>query len=197
VRPHTVVTSDLGELRAALEAGRPGNGAHVSTGAEVLAAVRKLSRPGITQTQIAMKAGCSQSQVSLAVRLLAHAPDLADAVSAGTIGLARASAITLARRNPPPPPRPPGGGEAWPPVYLTGSEAAGELSLNRAAVLRLIHAGKLRSVRLGRSYRIPGTEVSRRLAGDRATAARSTSPNARASCAAQREPSTACCIMVT
>ena len=61
----------------------------MSTGAEVLAAVRELHGPGITQAQIAATAGCSQSQVSLAVRLLVHAPELADAVSAGTIGLAR------------------------------------------------------------------------------------------------------------
>jgi excisionase family DNA binding protein len=137
----------------------------VSTGAEVLAAVRELQGPGITQAQIAAKAGCSQSQVSLAVRLLVHAPELADAVSAGTIGLARAAAIVWQRRNPRPRLSLQGGGESWPPVYLTVSETAGKLSLHRTAVLRMIHAGKLRSVRLGRTYRIPEADVSRRLAG--------------------------------
>jgi excisionase family DNA binding protein len=137
----------------------------MSSGAEALAAVQELSGPGISQAQIAAKAGCSQSQVSLAARLLADDPELGDAVSAGKIGVARASAITRKRRNPPTPPRPHNDGESWPPVYLTVSEAAGKLSLHRAAVLRLIHAGKLRSLRLGRDYRIPQTEVSRYLAG--------------------------------
>jgi excisionase family DNA binding protein len=131
-----------------------------------MTAVRELSGAGVKQAQIAAKVGCSQSQVSLAVRLLADAPELADAVAAGTIGLTRASAMVRERGNPPPASRLRGGGEAWPPVFLTVAEAAGKLSLHRAAVLRLIHGGKLRSLRLGRSYRIPGTEVARYLSGE-------------------------------
>ena len=53
--------------------------------------------------------------------------------------------------------------EPWPPAYLTVTEAAEALSRNRQAVLRLIHTGKLRSIRLGRSYRMRETEVLRHL----------------------------------
>jgi excisionase family DNA binding protein len=48
----------------------------------------------------------------------------------------------------------------WPPVYLTVTEAARKLAMHRAAVLRLIHAGELRSLRLGRCYRIPEAEIT-------------------------------------
>ena len=54
--------------------------------------------------------------------------------------------------------------QPWPPKYLTVTEAAGALSRPRHAVLRLIHAGQLRSIRLGRSYRIRETEIHRYLA---------------------------------
>ncbi len=47
------------------------------------------------------------------------------------------------------------------------TEAAAKLSRYRTTVMRLVHAGELRSVRLGRSYRIPGTEVHRIAAGQR------------------------------
>jgi excisionase family DNA binding protein len=137
----------------------------VSTGAEVMAAVQELSGPGIRQQDIAAKIGCSQSQVSLAATVLVQAPELAEPVCAGKMGLARASAIVRKRSNPPRPPRPQGAGELWPPVYLTVTEAAGKLSRPRSAVLRLVHTGQLRSVRLGRSYRIPEAEVCRHLAG--------------------------------
>jgi excisionase family DNA binding protein len=55
--------------------------------------------------------------------------------------------------------------EPWPPTYLTVTEAAAAMSRHRSAVLRLIHAGKLRSIRLGRSYRVREAEVLRLLAG--------------------------------
>jgi excisionase family DNA binding protein len=42
---------------------------------------------------------------------------------------------------------------------LTVTEAAEAMSRHRSAVLRLIHAGKLRSIRLGRSYRVRETEA--------------------------------------
>jgi excisionase family DNA binding protein len=53
-------------------------------------------------------------------------------------------------------------GERWPPRYLTVAETAEALSQRRAAVCRLIHTGKLRSIRLGRTYRIRETGGSHR-----------------------------------
>ena len=50
-------------------------------------------------------------------------------------------------------------------MFLTVTEAAAKLSRHRTAVLRLLHVGELRSVRLGRSYRIPEAEVQRLAAG--------------------------------
>jgi excisionase family DNA binding protein len=55
--------------------------------------------------------------------------------------------------------------QPWPPRYLTVTEAATAMSRPRSAVLRLIHTGKLQSIRLGRSYRIREPEVLRQLAG--------------------------------
>ena len=53
--------------------------------------------------------------------------------------------------------------QPWPPRFLTVTEAAELMSRHRSAVLRLIHTGKLRSIRLGRSYRIREAEVLRYL----------------------------------
>ena len=58
-----------------------------------------------------------------------------------------------------------GAHEPWPPGYLTVTEAAGVLSRRPPAVLRLIHTGQLKSIRLGRSYRIREAELLRFLAG--------------------------------
>ena len=55
--------------------------------------------------------------------------------------------------------------QPWPPRFLTVTEAAEAMSRHRSAVLRLIHTGKLRSIRLGRSYRVREAEVLRHLAG--------------------------------
>lgn len=55
--------------------------------------------------------------------------------------------------------------QPWPPRYLTVTEAAEVMCRHRSAVLRLIHAGKLRSIRLGRSYRIPEAAVLPHRAG--------------------------------
>ena len=55
--------------------------------------------------------------------------------------------------------------QPWPPRYLTVTEAAAAMSRHRSAVLRLIHTGKLRSIRLGRSYRVREAEVPSLLAG--------------------------------
>jgi excisionase family DNA binding protein len=55
--------------------------------------------------------------------------------------------------------------QPWPPRYVTVTEAAAAMSRPRSAVLRLIHTGKLQSIRLGRSYRIREAEVLRHLAG--------------------------------
>ena len=55
--------------------------------------------------------------------------------------------------------------QPWPPRYLTVTEAAAAMSRHRSAVLRLIHAGTLRSIRLGRSYRVRESEALRLLPG--------------------------------
>lgn len=133
----------------------------MSTSAEVVAAVRELSGPGVKQIDIAAKAGCSKSQVSLATSLLSRAPDLAEAVLAGRLGLSRASAMAREREPSSLLSSPPGDPGWLPPVFLTVTEAAAKLSRHRSAVLRMLHAGKLRSVRLGGSYRIPEAEVHR------------------------------------
>ncbi len=99
-----------------------------------MAAGRELSGPEMKQVQIATKAGCSMS---------------------------RASAMARQREPSSAPSGPTGDAEWLPPVFLTVTEAATKLSRHRSAVLRLLHAGKLRSVKLGRSYRIPEAEVHR------------------------------------
>lgn len=131
----------------------------------MVVAVRELSGPGVKQVEIAAKAGCSKAQVSLATTLLTKAPDLAEAVPAGRLGLSLASAMARQRQAPSPSSGQPGDAVWLPPVFLTVTEAAAKLSRHRSAVLRMLHAGKLRSVRLGRSYRIPEAEVHRIAAG--------------------------------
>lgn len=91
-------------------------------------AVRELSGPGVKQIEIAAKAGCSKSQVSLATSLLSRAPDLAEAVSAGRLGLSRASAMAREREPSSLLSGPPGDSGWLPPVFLTVTEAAGKLS---------------------------------------------------------------------
>jgi excisionase family DNA binding protein len=54
--------------------------------------------------------------------------------------------------------------EAWQPVFLTVTEAARTMSQSRPSVLRPIHSGQLRSLRLGRTYRIPDQHAHRILA---------------------------------
>lgn len=137
----------------------------MSTSAEVVAAVRELSGPGVKQVEIAAKAGCTKAQVSVATSLLTHAPDLAEAVAAGRLGLSRASVLARQRQLPSPPSGLPGDTAWLPPVFLTVTEVAAKLARHRTAILRLVHTGELRSVRLGRSYRIPETEVQRIAAG--------------------------------
>ena len=56
-------------------------------------------------------------------------------------------------------------GQPWLPRYLTVTEAAEAMSRHRSAVLRLIHTGKLPSIRLGRSYRVREAGALRDLAG--------------------------------
>ena len=55
--------------------------------------------------------------------------------------------------------------QPWPPRYLTVTEAAEAMSQHRSAVLRLIHTGKLPSIRLGRLYRVREAAVLHLLAG--------------------------------
>ncbi len=50
------------------------------------------------------------------------------------------------------------------PVFLTVTEAARRMSQSRPSVLRQIHNGQLRSLRLGRTYRIPDQHTNRILA---------------------------------
>ncbi len=54
--------------------------------------------------------------------------------------------------------------DSWQPVFLTVTEAARTMSLSRPSVLRQIHSGQLRSLRLGRTYRISDQHANRILA---------------------------------
>ena len=54
--------------------------------------------------------------------------------------------------------------DSWRPVFLTVTEAARTMSQSRPSVLRQIHSGQLRSLRLGRTYRIPDQDANRILA---------------------------------
>jgi excisionase family DNA binding protein len=54
--------------------------------------------------------------------------------------------------------------DSWQPVFLTVTEAARTISQSRQSVLRQIHSGQLRSLRLGRTYRIPDQHANRILA---------------------------------
>ena len=54
--------------------------------------------------------------------------------------------------------------DSWRPVFLTVTEAARTMSQSRPSVLRQIHSGQLRSLRLGRTYRIPDQHAHRILA---------------------------------
>jgi len=92
------------------------------TNAEVIAAVREMSGPGISEDEIARKIGCTVARVSMAADVLTYAPDLAGAVSAGTMRLKRAYLIMRERRDQPAA-RPPGRPEPWP-AYRTAAEAA-------------------------------------------------------------------------
>jgi excisionase family DNA binding protein len=85
--------------------------------------------------------------------------------AAGRPGLSLVPAMAGRRRLIPSPPGLAGGTEWMPPLFLTVTEAAARLSRHRPAVLRMLHAGQLRSLRLGRSYRIPEAEVRRLTTG--------------------------------
>jgi excisionase family DNA binding protein len=54
--------------------------------------------------------------------------------------------------------------DSWQPVFLTVTQAARTMSQSRPSVLRQIHSGQLRSLRLGRTYRIPDQHANRILA---------------------------------
>lgn len=73
-------------------------------------------------------------------------------------GLLEVAGYGTERQAPSPSSGLPGDAGWLPPAFLTVTEAAAKLSGHRSAVLRMVHAGKLRSVRLGRSYRIPEAE---------------------------------------
>jgi excisionase family DNA binding protein len=50
------------------------------------------------------------------------------------------------------------------PRYLTVAEVADEMRVSGMTVYRLIHAGALRAVRVGRSFRVPAEAVEEFLA---------------------------------
>ena len=56
--------------------------------------------------------------------------------------------------------------DSWQPEFLTVTETARSMSQSRPSVLRQIHSGQLRSLRLGRSYRIPDQNANRILADE-------------------------------
>jgi excisionase family DNA binding protein len=49
--------------------------------------------------------------------------------------------------------------------YVTVAEVAGQLRVSNMTVYRLVQAGTLPAVRVGRSYRIRAADVDRYLAG--------------------------------
>jgi excisionase family DNA binding protein len=102
-----------------------------------MARTRELAATGATQKQIAAQLGCPQSRVSMALAVLRHAPELADAVITGQAAFGPAYHVARDRRNaqrglPPRPER-----------YLTLTEAAAILGTSRARVLRLLGDGAL------------------------------------------------------
>ena len=63
-----------------------------------MTAVRELAASGATGIEIARKTGLAQNRVSEARTVLRLAPDLADAVAAGRMGLSRAYRAAVARQ---------------------------------------------------------------------------------------------------
>jgi excisionase family DNA binding protein len=106
-------------------------------GPEVMAKTRELAATGATQKQIAAQLGCPQSRVSMALAVLNHAPELADAVIAGQAAFGPAYHVARDRRNAR------RGLPSRPERYLTLTEAAAILGIDRARVLRLLSDGAL------------------------------------------------------
>ncbi|MGH3272894.1 MAG: helix-turn-helix domain-containing protein [Streptosporangiaceae bacterium] len=99
---------------------------------QIMAVARQMSATGATQQQIAARLGCPQSRVSMALTILRYAPELTDEVIAGTAAFGPAYHTARERRKasrglPSPPER-----------YLTLTEAAAILGIDRAQVLRLL-----------------------------------------------------------
>ena len=158
---------------------------------EIMAVVKEMADSGATQREIAVKAATGQGFVSQALAVLRGAPDLADAVSAGEIGLKRAYRTLKARQTE-------GGGEAsagaepasrppepratvsavsgWtpPPRYLTVAEVAAVLRVSKSTAYQLVSTGEIRSIRVGRTIRIPEPAVRDYLGGQVATPAAGT-----------------------
>jgi hypothetical protein len=68
------------------------------TALEVMVAVRELARTGATGTEIGRLTGLPENRISEARTILRLAPDLADAVAAGRMGLTRAYRAAVARQ---------------------------------------------------------------------------------------------------
>lgn len=72
----------------------------MSRSAEIMAIVRELSDGNVTRQEIARRASTSHGHVSQASRLLRDAPDLADQVERGELGLTNAYRMLYARTVP-------------------------------------------------------------------------------------------------
>lgn len=102
------------------------------------------------QQQIAVKAATQQRCVAQALAVLRGAPDLADAVSAGEMGLGKAYRALNARRHIR------DRDDVLSVRYLKVAEVASVLRLAPMTVYRLIDDGKLKAIRPGaRVIRIP------------------------------------------
>jgi excisionase family DNA binding protein len=102
-----------------------------------MARTRELVATGATQKQIAAQLGCPQSRVSMALAVLRHAPELADAVIAGQAAFGPAYHVARDQKNAQ------RGLPSRPERYLTLTEAAAILGIDRAQVLRLLGDGAL------------------------------------------------------
>ena len=152
-----------------------------------MAVVREMADSGATQREIAVKAATVQGCVSQALAVLRGAPDLADAVSAGEIGLKRAYRALKARRTegareatpgappvsrPPEPPAAVSAAAGWTaPKYLTVAEVAAVLRISKSTAYQLVSTGEIRSIRVSRIIRIPEPAVRDYLGGQAVTLA--------------------------
>lgn len=138
MRPESIAldaTAGTRPLRAEIIDGSSASGG--SRSSQVMAAARELSANGVTQRQIAERLGCAQSRISMALTILRNAPELADEIISGTAAFGPAYRTARERRN---------AHRGLPPRlqrYLTATEAAAILGVDRSEVLRLLGDGAL------------------------------------------------------